>query len=63
MELIMTDKPSPYFNNNPPPNPAPHRAPTPHGGQVQGDEKFLGNNLSRERGIERRERAKRLADK
>jgi hypothetical protein len=53
---------SPNFNHQAPPDANPHMNPSPAGGQVFPDQKWLGQNLARERGIEKRERAERLAN-
>jgi hypothetical protein len=53
-------KPTPNFNDQAPPNANPHNNPSPHGGEVKGDDRFLADRMSRDRGIERRERAERL---
>jgi hypothetical protein len=56
----LTEPVSPFFNHQPPPDANPHKNPGPHGGEVKGDDRFLADNMARERGIERRERDKRF---
>lgn len=58
--LLMTEPVSPNFNHKSPPDANPHLNPSPAGGQVHPDPRFLGDHMARDRGLERRERDERL---
>jgi hypothetical protein len=52
---------TPHFDGRVPPDANPHHVKSPAGGQVTtADPKFLGDAMSRARGIDRRDTAERL---